>query len=143
MEGTSVSRILPNGTASPFLFRGSTYVYSVYSFKLFRCEEADSLHEWTLTHLRCFLQLAKLAGDNHENPVKLESKFRGRQGVFVSMCSPQTTPREHLLPRMAWQLRPKHHLYHHLARSMRAELYNCRFYHTYRDEGAMQYAKRT
>ena len=63
--------------------------------------------------------------------------------VEIRSLNPKPTPIQHLQPRMAWQLRPKHHIFHHLAASMVAERYNCRFYHTYRDEASMQFAKRT
>ena len=44
--------------------------------------------------------------------------------------------------RFAWQIRPKHHIYHHLALDMTVSLYSARFEHTFRDEGAMGLAKR-
>ena len=44
--------------------------------------------------------------------------------------------------RLAWQLRPKHHLWHHVLLDGVSEKINSRFVHCFRGEAAMQFGKR-
>ena len=63
--------------------------------------------------------------------------------VVLSICSGTSKildPTPEL--RFAWQLRPKHHVLHHLAEYMANSLLNVRYEHCFRDESAIGIAKR-
>ena len=95
-----------------------------------------------LIHLQSYRQLAWEAATAGEFLVLILSRFSSIPdlkcfplflGVLRCIMS---------IMRLAWQIRPKHHVFHHLCLDQRDQKYNARFFHAFRDEAAMRFSKR-
>ena len=96
----------------------------------------------TLQHLTTYSALAKLAANAGETLVVMVKTFLTLILVYMTIVTMTCITPDDVLLRMAWQVRPKHHVYHHLGLDMCTQLYSCRFYHCFRDEASMKYGKR-
>ena len=97
----------------------------------------------TLEHLTAYAALARMAANAGEILVNYHClRFLILQPHIKHMIALTYTTPDNVFLRMAWQVRPKHHVYHHLGLDMRAQLYSCRYYHCFRDEAGMKYGKR-
>ena len=97
-------------------------------------QEAAALLEATLLHLQTYAALANLASQAGE--------LFGKVWFHVMGIPRKCHVHPGLTLRLAWQVRPKHHVYHHLGLDMCNELVSCKTFHCFRDEAAMQYRKR-
>ena len=105
-------------------------------------QEASSLLDLTLLHLRTYAALANLAANAGEIFVQMLSILKVVQLLYTCVYAFLHSSNFEPALRLAWQIRPKHHIYHHIGLDMRDQLYSCRFFHCFRDEAAMQYGKR-
>ena len=103
-------------------------------------QEADSLRDFCMGYLQTYLVLAKQAAASKEPFVFFSNVFefthRRFQLRFFSIF------RIVQPSRFCWQLRPKHHAYHHICDQMCKSLYNARYEHCFRDESGMGMCKR-